>query len=115
MNQGMSRREFLWGAVAGASALGLGETGPLAAAPKSPSSPVSIARCQAYDFKAVLEQLRTMMNQLGGLRQLVAGKTVCVKVNLTGNPHQQVLGLPASRTYHTHPDVVLAAATLLAE
>jgi uncharacterized protein (DUF362 family) len=56
-----------------------------------------------------------MMDQLGGLRPLVAGKTVCLKVNLTGNPRQQVLGLPASRTYQTHPHVVRAAATLLAE
>ncbi len=54
-----------------------------------------------------------MMDQLGGLRKLVAGKTVCLKVNLTGNPRQKVLDLPASRTYHTHPHVVLAAATLL--
>jgi uncharacterized protein (DUF362 family) len=113
MNQGMSRREFLRGAVAGASALGLGGAGLLAAAPRSPSSPVSIARCQAYDFPAVLEQLRTMMDQLGGLRPLVAGKTVCLKVNLTGDPRRQVLGLPASRTYHTHPHVVRAAAALL--
>src|SRR5690242_13982605 len=113
MNQGMSRREFLWGTVAGASALGLAGSGLLGAAPKPPSSPVSIARCKAYDFKDVLAQLQTMTDQLGGLRKLVAGKTVCVKVNLTGNPRQEVLGLPASRTYHTHPHVVLAAATLL--
>jgi uncharacterized protein (DUF362 family) len=117
MSQGISRREFLWGsaAVAGAAALGLRGTGRLAAAPSAPSSPVSIARCQAYDFETVLGQLRTMMDQLGGLRKLVAGKTVCVKVNLTGDPHQQTLGLPASRTYHTHPHVVRAAATLLDE
>ncbi|HKI32526.1 MAG TPA: DUF362 domain-containing protein [Gemmataceae bacterium] len=114
MNQGMSRREFLWGsAVVGASALGLGGPGLLAAPPKSPSSPVSIAGCKAYDFKDVLGQLRTMMDHLGGLRKLVAGKTVCVKVNLTGNPRQKALDLPASRTYHTHPHVVLAVATLL--
>jgi uncharacterized protein (DUF362 family) len=74
---------------------------------------VSIARCRTYDFKDVLEQLRTMMDQLGGLRPLVTGKAVCVKVNLTGNPRQNVLDLPASRTYQTHPHVVLAAATLL--
>jgi hypothetical protein len=105
----------LWGSAvaAGAAALGLAETDRLAAAPKSPSLPVSIARCKAYDFKEVLEQVRVMMDQLGGLRPLVAGKTVCLKVNLTGNPRQKVLDLPASRTYHTHPHVVRAAATLL--
>ena len=114
MSQGISRRAFLRGsAIAGASALGLGGAGLYGAAPRAPSSPVSIARCKAYDFKGVLEQLQLMMDQLGGLRRLVAGKTVCVKVNLTGDPRQGALGLPASRTYHTHPHVVLAAATLL--
>jgi uncharacterized protein (DUF362 family) len=116
MYPNMNRREFLWGAVAGASALSLGGMRLLAAAPKSPpTSPVSIARCTTYDFETVLEQLRTMMDQIGGLRKLVAGKTVCLKVNLTGDPHQKTLGLPASRTYHTHPHVVRAAATLLDE
>jgi uncharacterized protein (DUF362 family) len=117
MKEGISRRQFLWGsaAVAGASAIGLGGPGLFGVAVKTPTSPVSIARCPSYDFNTVLEQLRTMMDQLGGLRKLVVGKTVCVKVNLTGNPRQTVFGLPASRTYHTHPHVVRAAATLLAE
>jgi uncharacterized protein (DUF362 family) len=85
-----------------------------AAAPKSkPSSPVSIARCKAYDREDVFRQLQAMMDQLGGLDKLVAGKTVAVKVNLTGNPRQPACGLPASRTYHVHPDVVLATASLL--
>ena len=58
-------------------------------------------------------QLQEMMDQLGGLARLVSGKTVAVKVNLTGIPAQPALGLPPSRTYHVHPDVVLATATLL--
>jgi uncharacterized protein (DUF362 family) len=74
---------------------------------------VSIARCRAYDLDVVLRDLQTMMDQLGGLSKLVAGKTVAVKVNLTGNPRQPALGLPASRTYQVHPHVVLATAQLL--
>jgi len=74
---------------------------------------VTIARCKTYDRQAVFAQLQAMMDQLGGLARLVGGKTVAVKVNLTGNPGQPALGLPASRTYHVHPDVVLATATLL--
>jgi uncharacterized protein (DUF362 family) len=85
----------------------------LRAAPANPSLPVSIARCKAYDSQAIFQQLQTMMDQIGGLAPLVSGKTVTVKVNLTGNPQQPALGLPASRTYHVHPDVVLAVATLL--
>jgi uncharacterized protein (DUF362 family) len=54
-----------------------------------------------------------MVDQLGGLQKLVAGKTVAVKVNLTGDVHQPALGLPPGRTYHVHPQVVLATATLL--
>ena len=106
-----SRRTFL--RAAGASLLTPLITSPLRAATSKISSPVTIARCKAYDREAVFAQLQTMMDQLGGLAKLVGGKTVAVKVNLTGNPAQPALGLPASRTYHVHPDVVLATATLL--
>jgi uncharacterized protein (DUF362 family) len=54
-----------------------------------------------------------MMDQLGGLTKLVAGKTVAVKVNLTGDVHQPALGLPGGRTYHVHPNVVMATAVVL--
>jgi uncharacterized protein (DUF362 family) len=74
---------------------------------------VSIARCREYARDALFERLRAMMDQLGGLDKLVAGKTVAVKVNLTGNPKQKALGLPASRTFQVHPDVVYAVAALL--
>jgi uncharacterized protein (DUF362 family) len=74
---------------------------------------VSIARCRTYDQETVFEQLKTMMGQIGGLDKLVAGKTVAVKVNLTGHPSQPACGLPANRTYQIHPSLVLALATLL--
>ncbi len=106
-----SRRQFLQGA-AGAAALGILGTGSLRAGPKAPSSPVSIARCRDYQPDAVLRQLETMLDQLGGLRGL-AGKTVVVKVNLTGNVREGAVGLPAGRSYHVHPAMVLATATLL--
>jgi uncharacterized protein (DUF362 family) len=54
-----------------------------------------------------------MADQLGGLGKLVSGKTVAVKVNLTGNPRQKALDLPAGRTYQVHPNLVLAMAVLL--
>jgi uncharacterized protein (DUF362 family) len=111
MELSCTRRDFLH--VAGASLLvPLLET-PLRAAAARPTAPVSIARCKSYDPEAVLGGLRTMMDQLGGLGKLVAGKTVAVKVNLTGVPAKPALGLPPSRTYHIHPSVVLATATLL--
>ena len=110
-----SRRGFLRAAGASVAAQFVGSS--VRAAPdvakSNPSSPVSIARCREYRREAVYQQLRAMMEQLGGLEKLVAGKTVAVKVNLTGNPRQNALGLPAARTFQVHPDVVLAAATLL--
>src|SRR5207248_1320147 len=98
--------------AAGASLLGLPPAGlSRAGEKKKPSAPVSIARCRSYDVDALLRRLHTMADQLGGLRKLVAGKTVAVKVNLTGNPRQAAFGLPAGRTYQVHPNLVLATAT----
>jgi uncharacterized protein (DUF362 family) len=113
MTYPLNRRAFLRGAAAaaGASALGLLPR-DLPAAP-APSSPVSVARCRAYGVETILGHLEKMTDQLGGMRTLLAGKTVGVKVNLTGNPKQQAVGLPASRTFQVHPDVVLATAALL--
>ena len=90
-----SRRDFL--RIAGASLLAPLVEVPLRAAPSNPSLPVSIARCREYEPGAVLSQLQTMMDQLGGLTKLVAGKTVAVKVNLTGDVHQPALGLPGGQ------------------
>jgi uncharacterized protein (DUF362 family) len=111
MESSCTRRDFLH--AAGASLLVPLLESPLRATLANPTSPVSIARCGAYDPEAVLRTLQTMMDQLGGLGKLVAGKTVAVKVNLTGIPAKPALGLPPSRTYHVHPSVVLATATLL--
>src|SRR6266581_3894326 len=48
---------------------------------------------------------------LGGLDRLVAGKTVGVKVNVTGSgAGVPVRGLSAGRTYQVHPSVVHALA-----
>src|SRR5271166_3921318 len=68
-----NRRDFL--RVAGATLLApLVELPQLRAAAPNPSLPVSIARCKDYDLEAVLQQLKAMMDQLGGLDKLVAGK-----------------------------------------
>ncbi len=77
-----------------------------------PSAPVAIGKCAAYD-ENVLTALDSMFDQLGGIEDLVKGKTVCVKVNLTGDPRDVFAGLPANRTFHTHPKVVEATCVLL--
>ena len=76
------------------------------------SAPVSLARCESYAAKGVLQSLETMMDQLGGLQKLVAGKTVAVKINMVSSG-KDALGLPANRTYRIHPNVVHATAVLL--
>ncbi len=109
-----TRRQFLQRASAVGAGLLLPSVGaPVARAAVKPTSPVSIARCRNYQGDILLQQLATMMDQLGGLAKLVAGKTVAVKVNLTGDVRQPAIGLPPGRTYHVHPHLVLATATLL--
>lgn len=113
---GSTRRELLLrtGVLAVTSLLpeliGNGESG---AQVKSPNSPVAIGRCEGYGTAQVTERLNSMLQSLGGLKQLAAGKTVAVKCNLTGSPGGNAVGLPACRTYQIHPDVALAMAILL--
>jgi len=110
-----SRRQFLkaTGAVAGTAVFTPLFNVPVSAAgTRRPSSPVSINRCKVYDVEALVQKLQRMADQLGGLNQL-ANKTVAVKVNLTGDVHQGFDGLPAGRTYHVHPNLVLALALVL--
>jgi len=106
-----SRREFL--NLAGASLL-VPLVGSRARAELArPTAPVGIARCKGYDPAALLRELEALMDKIGGLRPLVEGKTVAVKVNLVGNVREDTLGKPANRTYQVNPAMVLATAALL--
>lgn len=79
----ITRRQLLAG-MGAAGALSLGGARWLDAAPPSPpASPVSIARCLSYDAD-LTGILSTMFDQIGGIGSLVSGKTVAVKLNLTG-------------------------------
>ena len=92
----MTRREWL----------SLLAAGPLAsAAPVGKDAAVSIARCQSYD-EDVTAKLGTMFDQLGGIKGLVRGKTVTVKINMTGAPSERLRGLPPAVTHYTHPKLV---------
>ena len=81
--------------------------------PWAPSAPVAIARCETYGAARVTNQLSQMFNNIGGIKKLVAGKTVAVKVNLTASPGPKALNMDPGRTYQVHPDVVMATAILL--
>ena len=74
----------------------------------APSSPVAIQRCESYEPQPLRRRLDTALDLIGGIAKLVRGKTVTIKLNLTGGPTRKLGGLPAYRTYHVHPNMVAA-------
>src|SRR5674476_363469 len=95
---GLSRRQ----ALAGLASLGLT---PLLTklngfSPQAPTAPVSIGRCQGYGAE-VTPTLSRMFDQLGGLGKLVAGKTVALKINMTGSPRQRLGAVPSELAQYT--------------
>jgi len=116
----LTRRRFLAQTAATAGGLaagrlaGAGQRGP----PESgrsgplPTSPVAVQRCESYEPARVRKRLDRALDAVGGIGRLVRGKTVTVKVNLTG-PARPVGGRPASETYHVHPHVVGALCAAL--
>lgn len=106
--------------IAGVAALGslvpefaAAQAVPAQHATRVVASPVALTRCETYGVPAVTAGLKAMLDNLGGFNRLVAGKTVGVKINMTGSPGGPALGLAPGRTYQTHPDVILAMAILL--
>jgi uncharacterized protein (DUF362 family) len=97
----VSRREVLGGLTAAS----------LAVAKPAPVATVAIARCRSYDDD-LTSKLSKMFDQIGGVNQLVKGKTVALKLNLTGNPKR--FPLDPALPYRSNPDTVLATAHLLA-
>jgi uncharacterized protein (DUF362 family) len=111
----LNRREWLRQAgatVAGAYLLG---GAPLRAASSSaaPAFPVSVAKCKTYDPAVLLPTLDRMFDQIGGLGRIVKGKTVAIKINLTGAPTYRLGYLPLEDTHYTHPHVIAAAVHLI--
>jgi uncharacterized protein (DUF362 family) len=98
----MTRREWIASAAAAAAR-------PAVAAP---TAPVSIAKCGSYGTELV-PTLEKMFDQLGGLGRLVKGKTVAMKVNLTGNPDTRMNHVPAELAHWTHPRVIGATIHLM--
>jgi uncharacterized protein (DUF362 family) len=80
----MTRRQLLAGMGLAAGAISLGRSECLMAIPaKVPTAPVSVAKCRSYD-EDLAARLKTMLDQIGGIGKLVQGKTVAIKLNLTG-------------------------------
>ena len=114
MHQGypVSRRSFLRAASAG---LLVSQARTSKAASGLPSSPVAIARCRRYDFDLIKSTLAGLFDQIGGVQSLVRGKTVSVKINLTGGWNAPTYTLSPVFTVYTHPLVTLAACSLFSD
>lgn len=78
----------------------------------APTAPVGIRRCPSYEPATVRAALESTLRLVCDLPKLVAGKSVAVKMNLTGGPGK-LAGLPAQQTYHVHPKLVAALCGVL--
>jgi uncharacterized protein (DUF362 family) len=79
----------------------------------APAAPVAVAKCKTYNPAELVATLDRMFDQLGGLRRIVNGKTVAIKINLTGSPTYRVGYLPLGDTHYTNPHVIAAAVHLM--
>ncbi len=73
---------------------------------------VAIVSCRSYGPE-VRTALERSFDLIGGIGSLVKGKTVAVKLNLTGTSFAPFLGLPVGETYMTHYATAAALAALL--
>ena len=118
-SRGICRREMLVRGLGAAGLLGAGGAPRVQGGESAdrsgdaPSSPVAIRRCESYEPQLVRERLDAALDSVGGIDKLVRGKTVTVKLNLTGKI-RETCGRSAHRTYHTHPHVVAALSAALA-
>jgi len=110
MNRHVNRREFIQGISAAAAGFYLAPSGLWGNT--APTAPVAIAKCATYGPE-VGTTLATLFDQLGGIDKLVRGKTVAMKINVTGSPPEFFHNLPVGDTYWVHPQVVGSVINLL--
>jgi uncharacterized protein (DUF362 family) len=106
-----SRRAFLRrGAVLAA---GLPFLSPLTSAwAEAQKSKVALVKCPGYGAQT-RPALAKCFDLLGGAAPLVKGKTVTVKINLTGTDFSPFLGRPVGETFMTHDSTVMSLLSLL--
>jgi len=95
----LTRREFLSAAAA-------------VAAGAAPDARVAVARCKTYG-PGLLPVLERMFDQLGGPGRLVKGRTVAIKLNLTGGPNYRMGHRPLGLAQWVHPRLVAAVVHLI--
>jgi len=80
------------------------------AARTAPAGPVAVAKVRSYD-EDLVARFRTMFDQIGGIGSQVRGKTVAIKVNLTGGSRFE--GYEPGDTHWVHPKVIGALTAVL--
>jgi len=114
-----SRRHFLrTGALLGAGAPWLlpAATRLIAADPPTrlaAEAQVAIAPCRSYDPATVRGAYDRCFDLLGGVGSRIRGKTVTIKINLTGTNFTPFLDRPVGETYMTHEATAHALAAAL--
>lgn len=108
-----SRREVLKTMGSAAIAFGAYWTAPSLLGSTAPAAPVAVAKCRSYDPALLVATLDRMFDQLGGLKRIVNGKTVAIKINLTGAPNYRVGYLPLGDTHYTNPQLICATVHLM--
>jgi uncharacterized protein (DUF362 family) len=119
MQTKINRREMMaCGMGAAAMAAGLCPKRAAAAqaaarAKDAPTSPVSILRCESFEPQLLRRKFDELLDLIGGIDAMVRGKTVTVKINLTGMQWKDFAGMPAYETYQTHPNTLAALCAVL--
>jgi len=109
MHGNYTRRDLLKAVSAGALLAGA----RLGRAAATPAEPVAIAKCKTYDPAELMPAMARMFDQIGGLGRIVKGKTVSVKINLTGAYTYRLGYAPLGDSHYTHPAVIAAAVSLM--
>ena len=113
MHQEYTRREMLRRMGTAAAAAGACWAGSPLLGSTGPTAPVAVASCKTYSRAELVVTLNRMFDQLGGLKKLVNGKTVAIKINMTGSPTYRAGYLPLGDTHYTNPHVIAAAVHLM--
>ena len=78
----------------------------------APAGRVAVGLCPAYN-RQVVEVLGKLFDQLDGIEKMVRGKTVAIKINLTGPTTARLRYLPQGMSFWSNPQVIAATVYLL--
>src|ERR1022692_2341445 len=94
MHNDCTRRQWLAAAAGAAMTRPFAPAASAAGSSMGPTPRVAIAKCPTYGAE-LLPAMQRMFDQLGGLERLVKGKTVAIKINMTGDTSYRLGHTPA--------------------